>query len=70
MEATVADPQTLRPMTSFDPSRPALVHNRLTDTMLRWPLEWAESYRRRAREHEPGAIGFDGLLLDGWTPPH
>jgi len=56
-------------MSTFDPSQPALVHNRFTDTMLRWQPEWAENYRRHAREHAPGAIGFGGLLLDGWMPP-
>jgi hypothetical protein len=56
----------LRPMESFDPAQPALVHSRRR--MLRWQPEWADRYCLYARKSEPGSIEFDGLLLDGWKP--
>jgi hypothetical protein len=30
------NPDNLRPMSEFDPSKPALVHDRLNDEMFEW----------------------------------
>ena len=33
-----------QPMSTFDPSRPALVHDVMNDKMVRWNPEWREHY--------------------------
>ena len=55
-----------RPMSEFDPSEPALVHDRRRDRMLLWSPAFQRSYERTARELAPGVIDYDGLHLDGW----
>ena len=43
--------QAWRPMSEFDPSKPALVHDELNRTTFEWePERWAESYRQTAEE--------------------
>jgi hypothetical protein len=57
----------LRPMSDFDPARPALVHDSLNDRTFEWkPDEFLEHYREHAQPAAKGVIGWDGLLLDGW----
>jgi hypothetical protein len=60
----------LRPMSEFDPTRPALVHDELNDRTFESKPEWADSYREAAdpRWGSDGKIGWDGLILDGWRP--
>jgi hypothetical protein len=58
----------LRPMSEFDPSMPAMVHDQLNDTFEWMPEKWREHYERYASEHAPGIVSWDGLLLDGWRP--
>ena len=53
-------------MSSFDPSKPAMVHDRLNGRRFRWNPAWAESYRQYGRRLECGAVVWDGLVLDGW----
>jgi len=55
------------PMVTFDPTRPADVHDQLNDKIIRWDPEWPATWRTR-REHAPGVFEWDGLLLDGWAP--
>ena len=55
-----------RPMSEFDPSEPALVHDRQCDRMVPWSPAFKRSYERTAREVTPGVIDYDGLHLDGW----
>jgi hypothetical protein len=57
-----------RPMTQFDPSRPALVHDRLNAKTFEWTPEWRVSFERYKREAGLGIVSWDGLLLDGWAP--
>jgi hypothetical protein len=57
----------LKPMSEFDPKRPALVHDLLNDRTFEWkPETHLESYRRFA-EPDGTMIAWEGLLLDGWT---
>ena len=56
-----------RPMTQFDPSRPALVHYRLNAKTFEWSPEWRASFERYKREAGLGVVSWDGLLLDGWA---
>ena len=55
-----------RPMCEFDPSEPALVHDRRTNRLIPWEPAFRHSFARQAREFEPGVVAYDGLLLDGW----
>jgi hypothetical protein len=57
----------LRPMSEFDPTEPAMVHDALNDRILAWSPDFEWSFAEYAREDAPGVINFDGLLLDGWT---
>jgi len=56
-----------RPMADFDPGRPSRVHDQLNDKIIVWGPLWAPTWKDR-RDHEPGAVEWDGLLLDGWEP--
>jgi hypothetical protein len=61
-----APPPLCRPMSEFDPSEPALVHDRRHDRMIPWSPAFRRSFEQSAREQEPGVFAYDGLLLDGW----
>jgi hypothetical protein len=43
------------------------VHDQLNDKVFDWDPRWAPSWKD-CRDHEPGALEWDGLLLDGWEP--
>jgi hypothetical protein len=55
------------PMSEFDPTKRALVHDKLSEKDLAWQPEWAAHYREHSVLEGHGVIGWDGLLLDGWT---
>ena len=58
-----------RPMSEFDPSRPALVHDDLNDTVFEWqPERFEVDFRKYASQWCTGVVSWDGLLLDGWQP--
>lgn len=60
---------TWRPMSEFNPDKPARVHDRLNDKVLDWsPSAFAAHYHRCAYDFGEGVIEWDGLLLDGWRP--
>ena len=57
----------LKPMSEFDPTRPALVHDLLNDRTFEWkPKEHSDSYRRFAEFDGPNMVAWDDYLLDGW----
>ena len=57
-------------MSTFDPDRPARLHDRLKHQTFDWNAEWAEKYRRNAVVNMvDGTVSWDGLVLDGWEPP-
>jgi hypothetical protein len=58
----------MRPMKEFDPSTPAMVHDRLNDRTFEWKPEWQGKHDLSARKSGDGLILLDGLLLDGWQP--
>jgi hypothetical protein len=58
--------EDLRPMSEFDPSKPAMVHDRLNDETFEWVPERYMAHWEPVWEAEPGVIGWDGL--DGWRP--
>jgi len=59
-------PPALRPMDEFDPSEPAILHDRLNDSIVTWTGEKVSEWKQYARPHTVGVIEFDGLLFDGW----
>jgi hypothetical protein len=59
----------LRPMLEFDPTQPALVHDKLNEKVLDWKPEWAVHYREYAIFEPDGKVEWDGRILDGWRPP-
>jgi hypothetical protein len=59
----------MKSMKAFDPSQPAMLHDRINDQMVEWsPDDMEAAYRKHATEAEPGVISFDGRLFDGWQP--
>jgi hypothetical protein len=58
----------MQPMSSFDPKRPSMVHDRLNDKMFVWDVEWAEHFGKYAVYNPEGTVEWDGLMLDGWHP--
>jgi hypothetical protein len=57
----------MRPMSEFDPTKRAMVHDKLAGKDFAWQPEWAEHYRAHRVLEGRGVIAWDGLLLDGWT---
>lgn len=58
-------PSAMRPMSEFDPSQPAILHDRLNDKIITWTGELADDWRKYAR-HSEGVVEWDGRLFDGW----
>jgi len=52
-------------MREFDPSLPAIVHDRRNDWTFEWSPDWWTSYKRNAIKVDRGIVSWDGLLLDG-----
>jgi hypothetical protein len=59
-------PPGLRPMSDFDPSEPAILHDRLSDTIEPWTGEEADDYRKHSIVHADGAVEWGGFMFDGW----
>ena len=59
-------PPTLHPMKSFDPSEPAILHDRLSDSIIAWSGEEAAAFRRSCVEQQDGSLAWNGFLFDGW----
>jgi hypothetical protein len=61
-----APPSSLRPMKDFDPSEPAILHDRVTDTIISWSGEEVEAFRRAAIDRQDGTIAWHRFVFDGW----
>jgi hypothetical protein len=59
-------PHGMRPMSTFDPTVPAILHERRTDRIITWTGERAGDWVRNARVPADGLVEWDGLLFDGW----
>jgi hypothetical protein len=59
--------ENLRPMSEFNPAKPSRVHDALNNQTLAWKAEWAAHYRQYAIQQSDGRVGWDGLILDGWS---
>lgn len=58
----------MRPMKEFDPSKPAMVHDRINDRTFEWKPETMEANYRQYAVTAGDVVEWDGLLLDGWLP--
>ena len=56
----------LRPMRDFDPSQPAILHDRVTDRIETWTGEYAADFRARSVSRSDGSVEWDHFLFDGW----
>jgi hypothetical protein len=57
---------SLRPMPGFDPSEPAILHDRFTDTIQTWTGENVADFRSNAKTLPDGVIAWRGFEFDGW----
>jgi len=57
------DPQ---PISTFDPSKSALLHDCRTDCVLIWHPGNAEEWRNTARPH-PQGVQSNGYVFDTWA---
>ena len=56
----------LHPMRNFDPSQPAVLHDRLTDRMETWTGDDAADFRERSVSRPDGTVEWGRFLFDGW----
>jgi hypothetical protein len=59
-------PADLRPMSSFNPSEPAILHDRITQGIETWTGEDEAEYRRDARMLPDGAVAWRDFVFNGW----
>jgi hypothetical protein len=63
---TVQPPPTLHPMKDFDPSLPAILHDRRSDTIIPWTGEEANDFRRCMIDRGDGTVLWQDFVFDGW----
>jgi hypothetical protein len=59
-------PQGLRPMTDFNPSEPAILHDKRTNLIATWIGEDAAAYKEAAVVRSDGAVEWKDFVFDGW----
>ena len=59
----------MRPMSEFDPSQPAILHDQLSDRIIAWTGEHHEQFRQSARHGSDGIVEWNDFRLDGWGNP-
>jgi hypothetical protein len=59
-------PRDLHPMTSFNASEPAVLHDRRTGKMETWTGEHAVDYRKYSLTQPDGSVQWRDFLFDGW----
>ena len=57
---------TLKPIYTFDPTQPALLHDQLNDEMMPWTAEQLTSWREYANSAQQGRDRM-GRLAVGWV---
>ncbi|OAF05526.1 hypothetical protein AYJ54_01055 [Bradyrhizobium centrolobii] len=57
---------SLRPMRDFDPTEPAILHDRASDAIITWTAEDADDYRRASRPLGDGSVAWKEFVFDGW----
>jgi hypothetical protein len=53
-------------MTGFDPSEPAILHDRATDRIITWTGDQADDFRRAASVRDDGTVAWRTYVFDGW----
>lgn len=56
----------MHPMRTFDPSEPAILHDRRSDKIVTWDGRRHEHFKRNFLPNPDGTIEYDGMVLDGW----
>ena len=59
-------PPAMRPMDEFDPSEPAILHDRLSNKIITWTGDKSREWKQYATRHSVGIVEFEGYLFDGW----
>ena len=57
---------TLHPMTGFDPSEPAILHDLATDRIITWIGDQADDFCRTANARDDGTVAWREYVFDGW----
>ena len=53
-------------MKDFDPSEPAILHDRTSDRIVTWTAEQAEDFRQSSVARQDGTVAWKDYLFDGW----
>jgi hypothetical protein len=56
----------LRPMKTFDPWQPAILHDSLSDSIETWTGEHAADYLLRSKLLPDGTVEWRDFQFDGW----
>ncbi len=58
-------------MRTFNPAKPALLHDQIHNVMIRWlaTVSLIQRWSARARPYEDGVMEWEGRLFDGWCLP-
>jgi hypothetical protein len=57
---------TMHPMTSFNPSEPAVLHDLAGDQIITWIGDEADDFRRSSRARDDGTVAWREYVFDGW----
>jgi hypothetical protein len=53
-------------MKDFDPSEPAILHDRVSNTIIAWSGEQAVAFQSSCVARENGSLAWNGYEFDGW----
>ena len=56
----------MHPMTTFDPSEPAVLHDCAADEIVSWTGEQADDFRRSSVFRDDGTVAWREYVFDGW----
>jgi hypothetical protein len=56
----------MHPMTSFNPSEPAVLHDATADRIVTWTGEQADDFRRSSVSRDDGTVAWKEYVFDGW----
>ncbi|GAC1614556.1 MAG: hypothetical protein NVS9B12_15370 [Vulcanimicrobiaceae bacterium] len=55
----------LQPMQTFDPSEPAMLHDRRTNNIETWTGDEVSDYKENSVERPDGTVEWSGFIFDG-----
>ena len=56
-------------MQDFDPKKPAILHDRVSDRMIPWTGDDFEDFEKYAEPQGQGLVAWQDFLFDGWGNP-